>query len=96
MEKGQHPRAEISMRMQKVTFLLCVTLDYYLILRGEIGGGNRLFSSLGEAIISQTASASCIIEIHCPCIKGATVGFSLLLGGRRVYAFASLARFGEC
>jgi hypothetical protein len=45
-----------------------------------MGGGNRLFSSLGEAIISQTASASCIIEIHCPCIKGATVGF---LGGGR-------------
>lgn len=29
--------AEISMRMQKVTFLLCVTLDHSLILEAEVG-----------------------------------------------------------
>ena len=74
IEKGQHPRVEISMCMQKVTFLLCVTLDYSLILGGQCRTG--LFTSLKKAIILQNAFASCIIEIHCPSAKGATVGFS--------------------
>lgn len=53
--------AEISMRMQKVTFLLCVTLDHSLILEAEVGnwgveeeGGGGRFSR-GMALISQNA-----------------------------------------
>ena len=49
--------AEISMRMQKVTFLLCVTLDHSLIPEaGSWGGGRRGWRfSGGMGLISQNA-----------------------------------------
>lgn len=68
--------AEISMRMQKVTFLLCVTLDHSLIL--EAGGLQGMEGKW--RLFLKMPSASCIIEIYCLLFaKGATVGFSVCL-----------------
>lgn len=75
--------AEISMRMQKVTFLLCVTLDHSLILeaRGSRGGRGGGGPPGGWRLFPKMASASCIIEIHCLLFakKKAIVGFSVCL-----------------
>lgn len=74
--------AEISMRMQKVTFLLCVTLDHSLILEagGLRGGGGGAAPPGKWRLFHKMPSASCIIEIHCLLFaKGATVGFSVCL-----------------
>lgn len=59
--KRSEMEAEISMRMQKITFLLCVTLDHSLILEAEVGGGGGAGSPGEWRLFPKMPSASCII-----------------------------------